>query len=202
MKPCRVHTLYMDELVRGCQNQERLAQKRLYEKFYGRMMGVCLRYASNRDEAAEILNKGFLKVFNTIKTYDEQKGRLDSWIYKIMMNTAIDHYRSEFRHRHNVVEMDHAYYIGDTTDVLHQISADEIIDLIQKLSPAYRTVFNLYVMEGMTHAEIAEQLGISEGTAKSNLAKARKKMQLMLSEMNKVNVELLADYRSIGLSTT
>lgn len=177
----------MDELVRGCQNGDRLAQKRLYEKFYGRMMGVCLRYASNRDEAVEILNKGFLKVFNTIKGYDAEKGRLDSWIYKIMMNTAIDHFRAEFRYRNNIVEMEQAYYIGDNTDVLHQISADEIIELIQKLSPAYRTVFNLYVMEGMTHAEIGEQLGISEGTAKSNLAKARKKMQAMLAALNKIN---------------
>lgn len=176
------------ELVRDCRNNDRLAQKRLYEKFYGRMMGVCLRYAANRDEAAEILNKGFLKVFNTIKNYEAEKGRLDSWIYKIMMNTAIDHFRSEFRHRNKIVEMEHANYVDDNSDVLQHISADEIIALIQKLSPAYRTVFNLYVMEGMTHAEIGEQLGISEGTAKSNLAKARKKMQTMLAEMNKINL--------------
>ena len=85
------------ELVKGCQRNDRLAQKQLYEKFYGRMMGVCLRYAANRDEAAEIMNKGFLKVFNMIKNYEPERGRLDSWIYKIMMNTAIDHFRSEFR---------------------------------------------------------------------------------------------------------
>jgi len=176
------------ELVRGCQKNDRLAQKQLYEKFYGRMMGVCLRYASNREEAAEILNKGFFKVFNTIKNYVPERGRLDSWIYKIMMNTAIDHFRSEFRHRNNIVEMEQAYYIGDQSDVLHQISANEIIELIQKLTPAYRTVFNLYVMEGMSHREIAEQLGISEGTTKSNLSKARKKLQTMLLEMNKVNL--------------
>jgi len=176
------------ELVRGCQKNDRLAQKKLYEMFYGRMMGVCLRYASNRDEAAEILNKGFLKVFMTIKNYAPGRGRLDSWIYKIMLNTAIDHYRSEFRHRNNIVEMEQAYYVGDQTDVLHQISADEIIALIQKLSPAYRTVFNLYVMEGMSHGEIAGQLGISEGTAKSNLAKARRKLQAMLMDINRVNL--------------
>ncbi len=176
------------ELVRGCKNGDRLSQKRLYEQFYGRMMGVCLRYASNRDEAAEILNKGFLKVFNTIKNYDPQIGRLDSWIYKIMMNTAIDHFRSEFRHRNNVVEIEQAYYVGDQSDVLHHISAEEIIGLIQKLTPGYRTVFNMYVMEGMSHGEIAKELGISEGTAKSNLAKARKKLQLMIDEMNKVSL--------------
>ena len=176
------------ELVRGCQKNDRLAQKQLYEEFYGRMMGVCLRYANNRDEAAEILNKGFLKVFNMIKNYEPERGRLDSWIYKIMLNTAIDHFRSEFKHRNNIVEMEQAYYIGDQSDVLHQISADEIIELIQKLSPAYRTVFNLYVMEGMSHGEIAEQLGISEGTTKSNLSKARKKLQAMLAEMNRVNL--------------
>ncbi|HXH19800.1 MAG TPA: RNA polymerase sigma factor [Chitinophagales bacterium] len=179
------------ELVRGCQKNNRLAQKQLYEKFYGRMMAVCLRYAANRDEAAEILNKGFLKVFTTIKNYEPERGRLDSWIYKIMLNTAIDHFRAEFRHRNNIVEMEHAFYVGDQTDVLYQISADEIIDLIQKLSPAYRTVFNMYVLEGMSHGEIAEQLGISEGTTKSNLAKARKKLQTMLTEMNKVRVEWL-----------
>lgn len=180
------------ELVRGCQKEDRLAQKRLYEKFYGRMMGVCLRYASGREEAAEILNKGFLKVFNMIKNYDIKKGRLDSWIYKIMMNTAIDHFRSEFRYKGNIVEMEQAYYIGDQTDVLHQISADEIIELIQKLSPAYRTVFNLYVLEGMSHGEISEQLGISEGTTKSNLAKARKKLQALIGEMNKINLTAYA----------
>ncbi len=176
------------ELVRGCQKNDRLAQKQLYEKFYGRMLGVCLRYAANRDEAAEILNKGFLKVFNMIKNYEPERGRLDSWIYKIMLNTAIDHFRSEFRHRNNIVEMEQANYIGDQTDVLEQISADEIIELIQKLSPAYRTVFNMYVMEGMSHGEIAEQLGVSEGTTKSNLAKARKKLQGMLAENNKVSL--------------
>lgn len=180
------------ELVRGCQKNDRLAQKKLYEMFYGRMMAVCLRYAANRDEAAEILNKGFLKVFMTIRSYEPSKGRLDSWIYKIILNTAIDHFRSEFRHRNNVVEMEQAYYIGDQTDVLHQMSADEIIRMIQRLSPAYRTVFNLYVMEGMTHVEIAQRLGISEGTAKSNLAKARKKLQAMLAEMNKINLTAYA----------
>lgn len=176
------------ELVRGCRKNDRLSQKRLYEKFYGRMMGVCLRYASGREEAAEILNKGFLKVFSMIGNYEPERGRLDSWIYKIVMNTAIDHYRAEVRRRTNIVEMEQAYYIGDESDVLHQISADEIIELIQKLSPAYRTVFNMYVMEGMSHGEIAEQLGISEGTTKSNLAKARKKLQAMIASMNKVNL--------------
>ena len=174
------------EIIRGCQNDERLAQKQLYEMFYGRMMGVCLRYASNRDEAAEILNKGFLKVFNMIKNYEAERGRLDSWIYKIMLNTAIDHFRAEVRHRSNIVEMEQTYYAGEQTDVLEQISADEIIALVQKLTPAYRTVFNMYVMDGMTHGEIAGQLGISEGTAKSNLSKARKKLQAMIVENNKV----------------
>jgi RNA polymerase sigma-70 factor (ECF subfamily) len=176
------------ELVKGCRNNERLAQKRLYEMFYGRMMGVCLRYASNREEAAEILNKGFLKVFTTIKQYEPGRGRLDSWIYKIIMNTAIDHFRSEVRHRSNIVEMDYSYDGADATDVIEHISAEEIITLIRKLTPAYRTVFNMYVMEGMSHGEIARELGISEGTAKSNLAKARKKLQALLAENNKVNL--------------
>ena len=178
----------LEEILQGCQRNDRLAQKQLYEKFYGRMMGVCLRYASHREEAAEILNKGFLKVFNMIKNFEPERGRLDSWIYKVMVNTAIDHHRAEFRYRNNIVEIEQAYWVGDQSDVLHQISADEIIELVQRLTPAYRTVFNLYVMEGMSHSQIAEELGISEGTTKSNLAKARKKLQVMLAELYKVNL--------------
>lgn len=180
------------ELLQACKKGDRLAQKQLYEKFYGRMMGVCLRYSSGREEAAEILNKGFLKVFRMLNKYDTGKGRFDSWVYKIMVNTAIDHYRAEVRHNHNVVDIDQAYYLSDQADVLHQISAEEIIDLIQQLTPGYRTVFNLYVIEGLTHKEIAEELNISEGTAKSNLAKARKKLQVMLAKLNKVNLESYA----------
>ncbi|GIV34671.1 MAG: DNA-directed RNA polymerase sigma-70 factor [Chitinophagales bacterium] len=174
------------ELIRGCKNEDRLAQKKLYEHFYGRMMGVCLRYATCRDEAAVILNKGFLKVFRQIKSFDSSKGRLDSWIYKIILNTAIDHFRSSCRHNDRMADMDQADTVAESAEVLDYLSAEEIIVLIQKLTPAYRTVFNLSVMDGLSHAQIARELRISEGTVKSNLAKARKKLQAMVHEMHKV----------------
>jgi len=180
------------DTLKGCKKGKRLAQKKLYEFFYGQMMGVCLRYASDRDQAAEIANKGFLKVFKTIKRYDPDLGRLDSWIYKIMVNTAIDHYRAEIRHQSKMVAIDQTYYLSESEDAIEAMAVEEIIELIQKLTPAYRAVFNLYVMEGMSHAEVAEKLDISIGTAKSNLSKARKKLQAWIIQNSAINVKSYA----------
>ena len=141
------------------------------------MMGVCLRYARDRDEACAILNKGFLKVFNSIDRFQESAGRIDSWIYKIILNTAIDHLRQEIRYRQPITRMENIVEPDVPADVVASMSAQEIIGYIQQLPPAYRTVFNLYVIDGHSHPEIAKKLNISIGTSKSNLAKARKKLQ-------------------------
>jgi RNA polymerase sigma factor (sigma-70 family) len=175
-----------EELIKGCVKNERLAQKRLYERFYGKMMGVCMRYSSHKEQATEILNLGFFKVFKTIETFSKNGGNLEAWIYRIMVNTAIDYLRSEMRHVHSDIEK--TVYVEDSSDIISDMSAADILELVNKLTPAYRTVFNLYVIEGYNHGEIAELLGINEGTSKSNLAKARANLQAMIIKQNKVNL--------------
>ncbi|MBK7147343.1 MAG: RNA polymerase sigma factor [Bacteroidetes bacterium] len=173
-----------EEIITGCIRQDRTAQKRLYEKHYPKMMGVCMRYAGQRDVAMEMVNTGFMKVFDGIEKFHKQGGNLEAWIYRIMVNTAIDYLRKEMRHHHADIEK--SVYVEDVSDVISDISAEQIMEMVKKLTPAYRAVFNLYVVEGYNHSEIGEKLGISEGTSKSNLAKARAKMQEMIIESNKV----------------
>ena len=180
------------DILQGCVKGDRLAQKKLYEKYYSKMMAVCMRYAHSRDEGATILNEGFFKVFSKIATFDIENGNVEAWIYRIMVNTSIDHYRQEVKHR-NIKELDHntQNFNTDTSDVIANLSADAIIELIQKLPTAYRTVFNMYVMDGMSHKEIGESLQISEGTSKSNLFKAKAKMQEFVKEKFSVNYKML-----------
>jgi RNA polymerase sigma-70 factor (ECF subfamily) len=177
-----------EELIKGCVNNERLAQKRLYERFFSKMMGVCMRYSSHREQATEILNTGFFKVFKTIEAFQKKGGNLEAWIYRIMVNTAIDYLRSEMRHKHTDIEK--SVYVEDTGDVISELSAEQILEMVNQLTPAYRAVFNLYVVEGYNHGEIGEMLGINEGTSKSNLAKARAKLQERIIELNKVNINV------------
>lgn len=175
----------LDEIIEGCLKNDRLSQKQLYERLYGRMMGVCMRYANDREQATEMLNTGFFKVFNTIGTFKKKgEANIEAWIYRIMVNTAIDFIRRDARHQHQ--EIGNSVYVADSGDVISTISTEEIMAMVNKLSPAYRAVFNLYVVEGYNHNEIGVLLGISDGTSKSNLAKARAKMQEMIIKQNKV----------------
>ena len=155
----RLSDYHEEEIVEGCLKGGRKYQKLLYEKYYGSMMVVCLRYTNDREEA--------------------RGTNLGAWIRRIMVNTAIDHYR-KLAKRPNLVEINNAIHETDVQDVLAEMGAEEILKLVQKLSPAYRTVFNLYVIEGYSHKEVGKLLGISEGTSKSNLAKARAKLQQMV----------------------
>ncbi len=167
-----------EEVVHGCIRQDRTQQKLLYERYYGSMMAVCMRYASDREEARDVLHEGFMKVFKNMTRFKEGTN-LGAWIRRIMINTSIDHYRKNAK-KPNFVEINHAVHEAANHDVVSELSEEEILKLVQKLSPAYRTVFNLYVIEGYSHKEVGEALGISEGTSKSNLAKARAKLQRMI----------------------
>lgn len=141
-------------------------------------MAICLRYARDRDEADEILNEGFFKVLTNMGRYDNTKPFLP-WLGRIMTNTAIDHYRSQLRHpgKNDISEMD---IHGENPVIESKLNYDDLLKLVQALPPGYRTVFNLYAIDGFTHDEIAAQLGISPGTSKSNLFKARQKLVAML----------------------
>jgi len=170
------------DLIVACIRKERWAQKVLYEEYYGKMMGVCLRYSNNKDDALDILHEGFIKVFKNLKKY-ELGTSLNAWIRRIMVNTAIDFYRKNVRRR--TEDIDHAYDLS-TNDptAISKMTTDEILKSVQQLSPAYRAVFNLYIIEGYSHKEIADLLGITESTSRSNLVKARLKLKDALIAKN------------------
>lgn len=150
----------------------------LYKRFHSYGMGICLWYSSSREEAVEILNDGFIKVFLKIDQYNPEKS-FKAWFRKVLINSAINYYKKNIKHNHRGLDT-----IPDPPsydyDVLGQISYKEIIQLIQHLPLAYRTVFNLYVIEGYGHEEIADLLNISVGTSKSNLSRARANLREML----------------------
>lgn len=166
------------DLIEACIRKERWAQKQIYEAHYSLLMGVCLRYATNDEDALDILHEGFIKVFRNIRKYKPGTS-LIAWMRTIMVNTAIDFYRKAVRRR--TEDLDQTYDKStDEPDAISKCTEKEILACVQKLSPAYRTVFNLYVIEGYSHREIAESLGITESTSRSNLVKARSKLKVLL----------------------
>ena len=177
----------LDEIIEGCIAQKRVAQKLLYERYYGKMMAVCQRYANDKQDASLILNNGFLKIFTHLEAFKKSNNpNFNGWAHRIMVNSAIDFYRSAIKN--STKEISAHLTISNNEDSFSQLAAEEIIALIQQLSPAYRAVFNLYVMEGYNHSEIAQMLGIAEGTSKSNLSKARVQLQTMLEKQQRINV--------------
>jgi RNA polymerase sigma factor (sigma-70 family) len=180
-----------NELIAGCIRQERSCQEALYKRFYGKMLGVCLRYAKDREQARDMLQDGMIKVFSTIRNF-AGRGSLEGWVRRIVVNTAVDHLRRN-KHEYLIVSTvhmrdgdvpDHSDEVEEE-DLIAALSEEQILQAVQQLSPAYRTVFNLYVLENFSHREIAEQLNISEGTSKSNLAKARFQLKKLLTHLSK-----------------
>jgi RNA polymerase sigma factor (sigma-70 family) len=188
--------LSADELtfhVEACALNKRESQKILYSSFYGYAMAICDRYTSKQDDAVEILNDGFLKIFKEIHhykpAYADVVSSFKGWLRKIMVYTAIDHFRKNNKHQ-LVTQLDNVVYQVATVseDAIDKLSYEEIIRAVQELSPGYRTVFNLFVIEGMSHEEVSGQLGVSIGTSKSNLSKARKQLQKILFKQNEIQV--------------
>ena len=171
-------------IVEKCKKQDRLSQRKIYEMFYGKMMAVCLRYARNSDDAKDILQDGFIKAFNKIDRYSFE-GSFEGWLKRIIVNTAIDSYRRKKREvtiADDSLIKDDAIIDDEVTNKYEGLSINDIVDAMQQLSPGYRSVFNLYVMEGLTHKEIAETLNVSEGTSKSNFAKAKSNIKKILTK--------------------
>jgi len=168
------------QLISGCIKQDRKSQKMLYKAFYGFSMAICLRYTGDRDEAAEVMNMGFLKVFTHIKTYDSTRP-FKGWLGKIMTNVSIDYYRANLKMAYTD-DLEKAEHVsnGELTDT--KLNYDDLLAMVQKLPMAYRTVFNLFAIDGYSHEEIGEMLGINPGTSKSNLHKARQKLKQMIFE--------------------
>jgi RNA polymerase sigma-70 factor (ECF subfamily) len=162
----------INDLIAGCCKKERSSQEALYRNFFGYGLSICLRYAQNREEAVEIMNDGFLKIFQHIQSFDTSRS-FKTWLAKIMVNTSIDFLRSKKK----LIFVDDINQVpepGIDEKIVDKLSYEELLKLVQVLPPAYRTVFNLYIMEGYQHQEIAAMLRISEGTSKSNLFKAKK----------------------------
>ena len=165
-------------MIEAAARKERWAQKQIYQDHYGILMGVCLRYSNNQEDALDILHDGFIKVFRNIRKYQPGTS-LTAWMRRIMVNTAIDFYRKAVRRR--TEDLDQIYdQSSDDPDAISRCTEKEILEAVQTLSPAYRTVFNLYVIEGYPHKEIAEFLGVTESTSRSNLVKARLKLKALL----------------------
>jgi RNA polymerase sigma factor (sigma-70 family) len=172
-------------LIKGCIAGDRAFQTKLYDLFAPKMLGVCLRYAKNREEAEEILHEGFLRVFTYINKF-KGSGSFEGWMRKIMVNCALLRYRNK-SHLQPVMRLDSSgYNAADETNIESNLDAKELLSLVQTLPPGYRIVFNLYVFDGYKHREIAEALGISEGTSKSNLSDARAFLQKALTVKKKL----------------
>lgn len=166
----KIHTT--EELLEGCRRQERGPQTLLYNRYRQKMFLICLRYAASREEAEEILQEGFIKVFEFIHQY-KHAGSFEGWMRKIMVNCALQRFRAKKR-MYAISEIDSrpADPFSAETASSH-LGTKELLQMVQQLPPSYRLVFNLYVFEGMKHREIAAHLNISEGTSKSNLSAAR-----------------------------
>ncbi|MFI5131453.1 MAG: RNA polymerase sigma factor [Chitinophagales bacterium] len=185
--------LSADELtyhVGACALNKRDSQKVIYNSFYGYAMAICDRYTNSQEDAVEILNDGFLKIFKEIHhyqpAYSDVVSSFKGWLRKIMVYTAIDHFRKNQKHK-VVTELDSVVYQLEAVneDAIDKLSHEEIIRAIQELSPGYRTVLNLFIIEGLSHEEISNKLGISTGTSKSNLSKARRQLQKILYRYHK-----------------
>ncbi len=169
-------------LIKGCIKGSRRSQNKLYEACFPYAMSVALRYGNNQEESFEIVNEAFVKVFSYLKHFDPTNS-FAYWLRKIVINTAIDHYHLRKKLLDQTEFIDDTFIIEPEVDQqLENIDAEELLKLIQNLPTAYRMVFSLYVIEGFTHKEIAAQLGINEGTSKSNYHKAKLQLKKDLAK--------------------
>ena len=178
----------LTELITGCQSGKRKAQERLYQLFASKMLGVCMRYATDKMEAEDMLQNGFIKVFGKIKDY-RGEGAFEGWVRRIMVHAAIEYYRKN----HKMMQLVEMGLTGEEQSVLavaaNSLEAKDLLAMIQTLPAGYRLVFNLYAIEGYAHKEIAEMLGISEGASKSQLSRARTILKEMVVKAERVRYE-------------
>lgn len=183
MKVTKTYTI--EDLMEGCKAGNRQMQEMLYRQTASKMLAVCMRYAKDHMEAEDALQMGYVKIFNKIKEY-RGDGSFEGWMRRIMVNTAIESYRKNLRSL-NVVPIEDVYEQPAGADsfqhVFSNLGMQDLMKLIQKLADGYRMVFNMYIIEGYSHKEIAETLGISEGASKSQLSRARAILQQEIIKM-------------------
>ena len=169
----------LEQILKSCLRNERFGQRCLYERYYSFGLNTCLRYAKNREEAREMLNDGFYKVFKYLHKYD-LKLPFEPWLKRLLINAAIDYFH-KYRNKQDIVELQAKHTADLITTPSDQLNYEALLNVIQGLPRAYRMVFNLYEIEGFKHHEIAEKLNISVGTSKSNLARAKTKLRQLLA---------------------
>jgi len=192
----RVHLTseQIEMILNGCRLNQRHAQKELYRMYYGYAMSIALRYSSNYDNAVEMVNDAFLKIYRDLKNfvprYDNIVASFTAWLKQVVICACIDHIR-KYNKKEMMTSVDpEQVVVADERETAEQmLQHKEIIKCIQQLSPAYRAAFNLYVIEGFSHAEIADKLNISESTSKSNLHKARQNLQQLVKKSNIISYE-------------
>lgn len=175
----------IDELMEGCKAGNRKMQEALYRQTAAKMMAICMRYAKDKMEAEDSLQTGYIKVFQKVKDY-RGEGSFEGWIRRIMVNTAIESYRKNLKAM-NVVPIETAYDEPATGFDFSRLGMQDLMKVIQKLADGYRVVFNMYVIEGYSHKEISETLGITEGASKSQLSRARSILREEIIKMEGIN---------------
>jgi RNA polymerase sigma factor (sigma-70 family) len=173
------------DLIKGCIDNDRKMQELLYHRFSAKMYAVCLRYCKDADDAQDLLQDGFVKVFKNLEKF-RGEGSFEGWIRRIFVNTSIEHFRKSIKHQ-AVSDTNEIVVEDGGWNALDNLAEKDIIRMIQDLSPGYRQVFNMYVIEGYSHRDIADILGISEGTSKSQLARAKGILKTMAEE--KLNIK-------------
>lgn len=172
-----------EDIIEGCRKQKRKAQKMLYQLYYRKMLGVSMRYCHSQEEAEDIVQEGFYTIFSKFHMF-LNSGPLEAWMRRIVVNTAIDHYRKLKRYNHFDILEDHPKQKELTVDFPDNLTAEKIMETVRKLPNGYLQVFNLYAIEGYSHREIAELLQVSVNTSKTQLLKARRYLQKLLLELD------------------
>lgn len=178
------HTLTDADLIQGSVEGNREIQEVLYHRFSPKMYAVCLRYSGNAVDAQDLLQEGFIKVFKNLSKF-RGDGSFEGWMRRIFLNTSIEHYRKKVNML-SVTETQEVTIEDKEWNVLDNLAEKDIISMIHELSPGYRVVFNMHVIEGYSHKEIADILGINEGTSKSQLARAKGVLKKMVE--NRLNI--------------
>ena len=173
-----------NDIIQGCLIEDKRCQRELFNRYAGKMMTVCLRYARHRMEAEDILQDAFIKVFDTVNRF-ESKGSFEGWIRRIVVNTALKNASRHSFQKENI-GMENVVESSEDPTILSKLSEEEIIRLIQQLPDGYRIVFNLYCIEGFSHKEIGETLKIEESTSRSQLVKARNMLQKKVIDAQKI----------------
>lgn len=171
----------LEELIHGCIRNERGAQERLYRLFYSRMMAVVRRYIDRDEQAEEVLNNGYLRAFQKIQQYTFQ-GSFEGWLRKIVFHAVSDYVKQNIRYNETIVLADKDEYVQ--RDVADRLQYQQLLQLVQSLPAATRAVFNMYILDGLSHKEIGKALGVSEGTSKWHLSEGRRQMKEKIEKLN------------------